>query len=196
MRTKRNALIVSASLLLISLAISIVIAADEKQAPREGAGNRPQQVRVRTPGQGEFRDRANFQQRMVEMVKSELGATDEEWTVIEPRLTKVMTLSRDITQRGMGMGMMRRGRREGPARQEQSSQAAPSEQTEVQKSTDALQEVLDKSDAGPDEVKAKLLDLRNAKEKTRQELAKTQQELKQVLSVRQEAKLVLLGLLD
>ena len=201
MKTKRNVMIVLASLLLISLAISVVIAADDEQAPREGAGNRPQQARTRTPGQGGFRDRANFQQRMVEMVKSELGATSQEWTVIEPRLAKVMTLSRDVNQRGMGM--MRRGRRGderagrgGRGSQGQPTQESQSEQSEVQKATNSLQEVLNKSDSSPDEVKAKLLALRNAQEKTKQELAKAQQDLKQILSVRQEAKLVLLGLLD
>jgi flagellar motility protein MotE (MotC chaperone) len=201
MKTKRNAMIVLASLLLIGLAISVVIAADDEQTPGEGAGNRPQQAGTRTPGQGEFRDRANFQQRMSEMIKSELGATDEEWTVIEPRLTKVMTLSRDVNQRGMGM--MRGGRRGfemggrgGRDRPEQPPQTSQSEQSEIQKATNALQEALDKSDSTPDDVKAKLLALRNAKEKTKQELAKAQQELKQILSVRQEAKLVLLGLLD
>ena len=127
-------------------------------------------------------------------MKNEIGATDKEWTVIEPRVTKVMTLSREVNRRGMGM--MGRGGRGGRGRPGIPPQVSDSEQSEVQKAMDALQEALGKSDTSSDDIKAKLLALRNAKEKTRQELAKAQQELKQILSVRQEAKLVLWGLLN
>ncbi|MBN2455181.1 MAG: hypothetical protein JXB29_01380 [Sedimentisphaerales bacterium] len=197
---KKRCLIVVGLALIIVTAMSVVFAAEEDPQPRPSRENTAAGQQDR-PRRGDRTQRGGFQQRMVEMVKSELGATDKEWTVIEPRLTKVMTLSRDVSQRGMGM--MRRGRRGddtggrgGRGRQGQPTQESQSEQSEVQKATNSLQEVLDKSDASPDEVKAKLLALRNAKEKTKQELAKAQQDLKQILSIRQEAKLVLLGLLD
>jgi len=197
---KKNCLIGTSLALIIVGIMSVVIAAVEEPQPgpsRDNPAAGPQ-GRART---GERPQRVDFQQRMVEMMKRELGAADKEWTVIEPRLTKVMILSRDINPRGMGM--MRPGRAgddmagRGPrGRQGQSPQASQSEKSEIQKATDALQETLDKSDASPDEVKAKLLALRNAKEKSKQELAKAQQNLKEILSVRQEAKLVLLGLLN
>ena len=199
MVTKKRCLIVGSLALITVCVMSVVFAAEEDPQPRPRRDNTAsgQQDRAR---RGDRSQRGRFQERMVEMVKSQLGATDKEWAVIEPRLTKVMTLSRDINQRGMGM--MRRGRRgdergdRGERGRQQASQANQSEQSELQKVTNALQEVLDKSDSSSDEVKAKLLALRNAKEKTKQELAKAQQDLKQILSVRQEAKLVMLGFLD
>ena len=118
-------------------------------------------------------------------MKNELDVTEEEWTVIEPKLTKVMKLAREISPRGMrGRG----GRRGGPERSE-------SEQSEVQKAAIALQEVVIKSDTSSDEIKAKLKDLRDAKDKAKQELVKAQDELKESLSVRQEARLVLIRFL-
>ena len=44
-------------------------------------------------GAGNF-DPAQMRQRMMERMKEQLGADDEAWKVIEPRLTKVMELNR------------------------------------------------------------------------------------------------------
>jgi len=194
--------LIGISLTVITVAIvSMVLAAVDEPQPAPSSSNNTaagQQGRARPANRPQ---RVDFQQRMIEMVKQDLGATDNEWTVIKPRLTKVMTLSREINPRGMGM--MRPGRpgddmpgRNPRGRQGQPPQPNQAEKSEIQKATDALQEVLDKTDATPDDIKAKLLALRNAKEKSKQELAKAQQELKEILSVRQEAKLVLSGLLN
>ena len=50
--------------------------------------------------------------------------------------------------------------------------------------------------AKPEEIKAKLTALRAAKERATQELAKARQGLRQIMNLRQEAVLVLNGLLD
>ena len=132
--------------------------------------------------------RRGFQERMVERMKETLEASDEEWKVLQPRVEKVLTLSRET--RGMaGMaGFARRGR----------PQAGEStrEQTQVEKCQEEVRNVLENKEAKPEEIKQKLTALRKAKEKAKQDLAKAQQELREVLTLRQEARLVLMGLLN
>ncbi len=72
----------------------------------------------------------------------------------------------------------------------------PRDQSQVGKSTEELRTVLENKDAKPDEIKAKLTALREAREKAKEELAKAQQGLRQGLNLRQEAQLVLMGLLN
>lgn len=151
-------------------------------------------------------DPARMQQMMQERMQEQLGATAEEWQVLGPRVMKVMDLSR---QAGGGMGgMLRMGmgaRRGGP----QGDQAGPGgpggrgrgplaqgEPTAVDKASEALETTLENTAATSDEIKTKLTALRSAKEKAKQELAKAQQDLREVLSVRQEAQLVLMGMLN
>jgi uncharacterized protein (DUF3084 family) len=64
---------------------------------------------------------------------------------------------------------------------------------------DALQDLrttLDDQSASPETIKAKLEVVRQARAKARQDLAVAQQDLKSVLTQRQEAVMVLFGLLD
>jgi len=66
----------------------------------------------------------------------------------------------------------------------------------VDQAKSELRELLGNKDAASEQIKAGLTALRLANEKARQELAKARQELRQLLTVRQEATLVLSGLLD
>jgi hypothetical protein len=59
-----------------------------------------------------------------------------------------------------------------------------------------LREVLDKNGTEINEIKSKLTALRMARDKADQELAKARQSLRQLMTLRQEAELVLSGLLD
>jgi peptidoglycan hydrolase CwlO-like protein len=154
----------------------------------------------RGPRRGQRFDPEQMQRMMAERLKETLQITDEEWTVFEPRITKVMTLSREGGNFG-GMGMMMRGQRGnfGPGGQGprgMNTQAPQQELTGVEKSMQELQTVLDNKDAKPEEIKAKLTALRDAREKARQDLVKAQKELRDIVSVRQEAQLVMMGLLN
>ena len=60
----------------------------------------------------------------------------------------------------------------------------------------ALQAVLDNKDSTPDDIKAKLTALRDAKTAAKADLTKAQTDLREVLTVRQEAVLVTMGYLD
>jgi peptidoglycan hydrolase CwlO-like protein len=148
--------------------------------------------------QRDQRDPAQMQQRMeqfrADRMKQALGASDDEWKVLQPRIEKVQTLSRQT--RGGGMGFMMGGRggpqRGGPGDRPQSDRP----QSEVEKKSEALQKVLDNKEAKVEEIKTALTALREARAKARAELETAQKELREVITVRQEAQLVTLALLD
>jgi Spy/CpxP family protein refolding chaperone len=198
-------------LLVIAFTMSVVWAAseDSNSTSQKGSTTTGQQMEARRGGMFE---RGDFQERMKTMLKQELGALDEEWKIIEPRLTRVMTLSQEANTRptggmmgmggpggmappmfpGMGSGRGMRGQRpvqEGDSRPD-------IQQSDVQKAMDALRQTLEKEKPDTADIKAKLIALRTTREKAREELAKAQQELREILTIDQEAKLVLTGLLD
>jgi hypothetical protein len=153
-------------------------------------------------GGGNF-DPAQMRQRMMERMKEQLGADDESWKVIEPRLTKVMELNRDTMSMGRGMmGMV--GMRGGPGGRGGEAGGNrprfPGEESRtpsaVEKATEALSTTLENQSASAETIKQQLTALRGAREKAKNDLATAQQDLRQILSVRQEAVLVLSGMLN
>lgn len=181
-----------------------LLAAGLSFAQPQGRGDRGQ-----GPGGDRMRnfDPERMQQMMEQRMQEQLGATAEEWKVLGPRVMKVMTLSRQANA-GMGGGMFRMGGRRGGPQGDQAGPGGPGgpggrrgpfaqgEPTAVDKASEALQTTLENTAATPDDIKAKLTALRAAKEKAKAELAAAQQDLKQVLSMRQEAQLVLMGMLN
>jgi hypothetical protein len=149
------------------------------------------------PGGQRF-DPAQMRQMMEQRLREQLGATEEEWKVLGPRVMKVSELSRQTS--GFGRGMFFGGRR-GPQGSQPGGRQGPQgaqerELTAVEKITDQLQTTLENTSAQPEEIKKQLTALRAAKEKAKQELATAQQELRKIVTVRQEAQLVLMGMLD
>jgi Spy/CpxP family protein refolding chaperone len=143
-------------------------------------------------GRGSFNPQ-QFQQRMMDRIKTALGSSDDEFTALQPKIEKVMQLSRDANP-GMG-GMMRRGGRGGGG-----GAAAPGggEQatSDVQTKLKDLQTALDNKDTSADDIKTKLQALRDARTAAKADLSKAQDDLKGVLTQRQEAVLVTMGLLE
>jgi hypothetical protein len=175
-----------------------------QQGGGQGGGGR------RGGGQGGFGgnfDPAQMRQRMAERMKEMLGADDQAWKVMEPRLMKVMELNRQANAGGRGMmfGMMGRGGRGGPggpggdqggpqgARRGRGPQG---EQTALEKAMAQLRTTLENQSATPEEIKTQLTAVRQAREKAKQELAVAQQDLKKILTLRQEAMLVEMGQLE
>ncbi len=68
--------------------------------------------------------------------------------------------------------------------------------TEGEKACEELSELLQDKNSEPEKIKQKMVALRQAREKAREQLAKVRQELREILNSRQEAKLVLLEVLD
>jgi hypothetical protein len=121
-------------------------------------------------------------------------ANDDEWNVIEPRLEKSVKLKIEVLTLGLdglgdmfgqfgggggGGGMARFGGLMG----------------DPDPSVDALKTALD-NNAPVAEVKAAMAKVREFRQQKRAALAKAQQDLKDILSVRQEATLLRVGLLD
>jgi len=65
--------------------------------------------------------------------------------------------------------------------------------TPTEKAQEQLRTTLGNQSASPEEIKKNLTALRDAREKAKLELATAQQELKQILTLRQEAQLVMMG---
>ena len=174
--------------LLVTLMASSLYAGPGGGGGQRGQrGQRGQQDQQGQRGERGTFDRASMQERMVEMMKERLGATDEEWVVIKPRLSEVMTLS--MNARGT-RGMRGRGR----GNRDQQETEAPTEPLQI--ATADLQTTLDKEAPTAAEIKAKLTALRGAREKNKQKMVTAQQKLKEVLTVKQEAVLVMMSLLE
>ena len=183
----------------------------QQQQQGGGAGRRQGGGPGGGPG-GNF-DPAQMRQMMMERMKEQLGVGDEEWKVMGPRVMKVVELNGQVSPGGRGgmggmMGGMRgqRGGQGGPqggandgGPQPQADRRGPQrpqgQQSDLEKKIAELRTTLENSSASTEEIKNKLMAVRQAREKAIQELAGAQDDLKKVCTVRQEAQFVMMGLL-
>ena len=144
------------------------------------------------PGRGNF-DPEQFRQRMMERYKEQLEVkSDDEWKVISERIEKVTSAQRELRMGGFGaFGGRRGGPNGGPP---DGGGRGNRFGGEPNPDAEALQKALD-AKVSADELKAKLARFREAQKDKEDKLAKAQDELRKVLSVRQEAGAVLMGLL-
>lgn len=147
-------------------------------------------------------DPEQMRERMMDRMKTELKASDEEWTVIQPLLQNVMLKQREsMTGRMGGMAAFAgpRGRPDGQG-QGQPQGVRPNRPGAAQAAgagqVEALSKALESPNTSASELKQRLADVRAAREKAEAELKQAREELRQVLSVRQEANLVLMGIMD
>jgi hypothetical protein len=135
-------------------------------------------------GPGGGFDPAQFQQRIMEQIRRSLNVTnDDEWAVIQPLVQKVTDTRREAGGGG-GMGMPGPG---GPGGRGRPGAQASSEQQALQKAID---------DGAPmPQIKDALAKCRGARKDKQAKLEAAQTNLKKVLSIKQEAQAVLLGLL-
>lgn len=138
---------------------------------------------------------ADMQARMLSAMRERMGVTsDEEWTVIAERITKVSELRRQAGG-GLAAAMAARGPGGpgGPGGGD-AARGAFRGRTGGSPETEALQSAV--RDQLPDaEVKARLAKLRDTRKANEKKLEEAQEELRAVLTVRQEAMLVLAGIL-
>jgi len=165
-------------------------ALSQQDPPAPGNGARPGRGGARmTPEE--------MRKRMQDRMRERLGATEEEMKVLGPKIEKVSTLQR-AGRGGFGGGMAARGggRRGGTPGATPAPGAPAREQSDVQKKTEALQSLLDDQASSSSAIKAALDALRAAREKAAQELEAARKDLRAVVTVRQEAALVLMSVLD
>ncbi len=189
------------------LLASQTISQPAQRGGQRGGAQQGQRGQRGGPGgtRGQF-DPERMRQMMDQRMRETLGATEAEWKVLGPRVNKVMELSRQTRGGGRG-GMMFGGRggfagRGGPGGGRPGgpgggTPGAPArEQSAVEKAQTQLRTVLDNTASTPDQIKTQLTALRTAREKAKQQLAAAQQDLRKIITIRQEAVLVMMGTLD
>jgi hypothetical protein len=115
-----------------------------------------------------------FRQGMIDRLKENMGATDKEWTVLQPLVEKVVEL-----RRAQGMGGFRGG-----------------DNAEEPAATSDLRKALANKEASSEELQKKMEAFRAEKKKQAADLEAARTKLREVLTARQEAALVLDGILD
>ncbi len=191
----RRAVLSSSALALVGLMShsSAGEAKEEKLGPKTPAAKPSEQIQEQTEQSRTFTERMRNaesmeerhqimneqmtwqRQRAVEDLKDRLGVSDQEWAVLKPRIQVVYDLVH-------------------PAPRPIGKSDAP--RTEAELRGRELRELLQDQKAPADQIKARLTALRAAKERAVQQLINARQGLRQLLTLRQEALLVLNGLLD
>jgi len=180
------------NLLLAAACVTALTLSTGKVAAQGGGGG--------GGGRGGNFDPAQMKERALTNIKEQMGVTDDaEWKVLETAIGKVMDARMEAgagTMGGMRNMMRRRNTDTNNADQAAPPQGgrnrggfgAPSAESED------LQKAID-SKASADEIKAKLAKLRDANAAKEAKLTAAQEDLKKLLTSRQEAIAVLDGLL-
>ena len=151
------------------------------------------------PPGGNF-DPAQFRQRMMEQTRKNLNVTnDEEWGVIQPLIQKVMDARRETFSGGgpgMGMGFGGPPPGGGPGGPPPDGGPGGPRGFGPQPSAEqqALQKVLSSNATNP-QIKDALAKFRASRKDKQAKLEAAQGELRNVLTLKQEAQAVLMGLL-
>jgi hypothetical protein len=171
-------------LAMLAVAAALSLSADSLRAQDNGGGGQG------GPGGGFGRgnfDPAQMQQRMLDRAKEQLGFTnDTDWSAVEPLVQKVMDARRESMMSMFGGFRGRRGAQDNGG-------GNPNRPSTPER--DALQQAIDSN--APAAQIASALEKYRASQKTKQaKLEAAQADLVKVLSPKQEAAAVLMGLLN
>jgi hypothetical protein len=179
------------SSLVMTAGVAVLMCLNAAQLEAQGQGR---------PGGQAGQGRANFdpdqmRQRMMDGVREQLEVkNDAEWQIIEQRVNGVWEARREVGAAGAGgMRMM--------ARRPQGGDNAPGAQggrrfgAEPSAEEAALQKAID-SNASTAELKSAITKYREARKQKEAALEKAQQELKEVLNLKQEAVALSMGLIN
>ncbi len=116
-------------------------------------------------------------------IRRQLNVSDEEWAALQPKIQRVVIANGDADNsnpmRGMMAGLM----------------TGQTTKSDLTKARQELAATLANEASTPAEIQAKLAALRDARQKAKEELAAAKKELIELLTIRQESALVILGLL-
>jgi hypothetical protein len=132
---------------------------------------------------------AQMQQRILDNIKTQLGSSDDEFQALQPYVLKVLQLQ-------MAGAMSRFGGMRMGGQSLSSILNAGQPPTELQTASAELQAAIDDSTTPPGVIESKLAALRAARAKAKDDLNFAQDNLRQLLTERQEAQLVVMGLLQ
>lgn len=176
-------------LMVAGVSAALAMSASDAWAQQNNRGNR--QGGPGGPG-GNF-DPAQMRQRMMERYKEMLEVTsDDEWKAIQPLVEKVQD-SRMASMSGMGRGMFGRGRQGGDNQGGGRPQGGMFGQ-QPNPAADALEKAIE-AKASKAELKAAVAKYQETRKAKQAELEAAQENLRKVLTARQEAIATLNGLL-
>ena len=173
-----NTLIKSLSLLVVTAVfagVTVDISAQERDRNRD-RGNRDRGER------GQW-DRSQIMERIMDRYRENLGFSVAEWKVVQPKVQAVMD---NRISGASGMMSMFGGSRRGRGG-DSSTEKTP---------TSELRDLLEKDDASKGDIKAKLAAYRADRKAREAKLKKAQEDLRQLLTIKQEAQAGLAGLLN
>ena len=160
-----------------------------------GANTLTAQERPERGNRGNF-DPEQMRARMMERMREQFDVKDDaEWKLLQAKIQKVMDARRATA--GGGFGGMRGGGPGGPGGDDRrgGGRGGPGGPGgEPNPEVEALQKAIE-AKAPADEIKTKLAKVRESRKANEAKLEAAQEELKKVLSVRQEAVAVMAGLL-
>jgi hypothetical protein len=141
-----------------------------------------------------------IKQVVTAQIKQSLVATDQEWAVLGPKIARVQQLQSDMISGGailiayqvLGADFIFMAGRDPTAAFATSTSAA----TPVQQNIQSLQEALVNREVSSEDIQRRMAALREARKQARNDLVAAQAELIDVLTPRQEAMLLQMGLLD
>lgn len=191
-------------LALAGVAVAILLSTSDLAAQQRGRGNQGQGRGNQGGGRGNF-DPAQFQQRRMDNYKERLEVTnDDEWKIISDRIEKVLAAQREVRvigfgRNGGGGGGGRRGNGGDNGQTDNNYSGGRTNRggnftVDTNPELDALQKALD-SKAPADEVKTRIARLRDSLRAKEAKLTSAQDDLRKVLSMRQEGIAILIGLL-
>ena len=203
-RLSRNSLFRGAFVLAASLILSATLSA-QTPTPAATDTQAPAPTDNQNGGRGNRGNRGNFspeemQARINANLKEQFGVkSDDEWNLIMERVNKVNELRRTTMMGGMGMrGLMGGFGGQGGQGGQNGQGGRGNRQGRLGGASNPEAEALQTAVTGnaPDaEIKARLERLREIRKDNEAKLTKAQEDLRAVLSVRQEAVAVLAGLL-
>jgi hypothetical protein len=156
-------------------------------------------------------DFAEMRQRMLDRMKEFVGATDEQWKSLQPKVEKVQQLQCDAYPRGGGFmfggpGGPRGGGPGGPPGGGfGGGPGGPplvfggpggGQPSDVQQKVQDLRDALDNKDTPAEEIKARAQTVRDARAKAKADLTAAQDDLRQAANERQQAALLAIGALE
>lgn len=181
-----------AAVLVTSLTFASLAYAQDQQEKKAGGGGGGQRGEGRGgPGGGGGWDAGQWRQRMMDRLKQDLQANDEQWEEIEPKIEAVQQAQREM----MG-GMGRRWGGGGGGRWQNNGQGNQNETSALGRAAEDLNRALEDTNTSAEQLQSKVEALRAARTEERQQLQKRQEELRSILDERQRAVLVLNGMLE
>jgi hypothetical protein len=136
---------------------------------------------------------AAIRERLMGAMKDAIECTDEQWKEIEPKLVKAILLKLDLGEWNLSFGDGGRSRMIGFIRTMLDPNALPSDAEQRQ---GELEQMIQQKETSTDAYKDKMVQLRQARKQAREQLDKVEKSLDSLLTVRQVAALVEIGVLD